>query len=380
MGALSVRRAGADPRVRHFFALVGVLGALGTAEPVVQAAEPAPRPLDAASGLTAVDAVYYGDFYAKRNDRDSALWWYNIAKALLPSMGGVDAAELDARIAAVRDGELPDGVRPAPRYRGFGGVSYGFVQYVDAPVASGEQLRFSEEGKFSQAIGSEFLLRVGDSRWFAGYAVAVQGGSSVSRELRPAVVGAQGASQACYGDLCYGATTVNYFDVLHVPVEANTAYVIDGGRLNFFIGGGPSLHVAKVSGYRSESVVQIFELYGTAQDNVTTSSATSAFGGQTRSYGIGGQVFAGTAVELGELPRLGGRWGLSLNMRYQKVRDLTMELSGEDKFTEYKTDGTVCDAAINPDDSCPPESFVWSEKVAIDGDNWGARLGLVFFF
>lgn len=266
-----------------------------------------------------------------------------------------------------------------PRYRGFGGVSYGFVKFIDKPNVEGKQVpvNLANPTGMNQSLGADFLLRVGDSRWFAGYAVAFQGGSTFVRQLSVFNTDQTSPNEAaCYAEQCYGMTTTSYYDVLHMPIEANTAWALDKGRFNFYVGGGPSIHLAQFTAYNAISTVQIFDLDSMADPTSNTaSSVVSRIEGKSRKYGVGGQVFAGAGVELGELPQIGGRWGLTLALRYQKVRDMTQLIQGSYQAQEYLLDGSEC-----PDNVCPNEKRTWNEEVVIDADNWGARLGLVFFF
>jgi hypothetical protein len=286
------------------------------------------------------------------------------------------AALLAPAAAAAKD--KPEEATDTVRYRGFGGVSYGVVKFIDKPNVEAGQTALSlanAEGT-NRSLGADFLLRVGDSRWFAGYAVAFQGGSTFIRELSVFNTARTSPNPAaCYGEQCYGMTTTSYFDVLHVPMEANTAWALDKGRFNFFIGGGPSIHIAQFTAFTAVSAVQRFSLESTDPENTTATSVVSKIEGKSRKYGIGGQVFLGGGVELGELPQIGGRWGLTVALRYQKVRDMTQLIEGEYSAQEYLLDGTEC-----PDDTCPNTSRKWEEEVVVDGDNFGGRVGLVFFF
>lgn len=266
------------------------------------------------------------------------------------------------------------------RYRGFGGVSYGWVKYIDKPKVEEGQTSVSLANPvgLNQSLGADFLLRVGDSRWFAGYGVAFQGGGTFVRELSVFNTSKTSPNEAaCYADQCYGMTTTAYYNVLHMPIEANTAWAYDKGRFNFFVGGGPSIHIAQFTAYNAVSAVQVFELGDDLSDpsSQTATSVVSRIEGRTRKYGVGGQVFGGVGVELGEMPQIGGRWGLTLSARYQKVRDMEQVLEGKYSAQEYLLDGSEC-----PDDTCPNEERTWNETVKVDGDNWGIRAGLVFFF
>ena len=267
-----------------------------------------------------------------------------------------------------------------PRYQGFGGVSYGIVKFIDKPNLDGkdqEGVSLGNPEGSNRSLGADFLLRVGDSNWFAGYAVAFQGGSSFVRKLSVFNTSKTTTNNAaCYAEQCFGMTETSFYDVLHVPMEANTAYAWDVDRFNFYVGGGPSIHIAQFTAYNAVSAVQVFE--ASDVDDPASNTATSVVSkieGGTRKYGIGGQIFAGAGVELGSLPQIGGRWGLTLAIRYQKVRDMKQLIEGEYQAQEYMLDGSEC-----PDDTCPNQRESWKQEVVVDGDNFGARVGLVFFF
>ncbi len=266
------------------------------------------------------------------------------------------------------------------RYRGFGGVSYGVVKFIDNPNIQGDEigLKLANPKGTNRSLGADFLLRIGDTGWFAGYAVAFQGGSTFVRKLSVFNTSKTTTNEAaCYAEQCFGMTETSYYDVLHVPMEANTAYAWDfGNRVNVYVGGGPSIHIAQFTAYNAVSAVQVFEASDVDDPSSNTaSSVVSKIEGKTRKYGIGGQVFVGAGVELGSLPKIGGRWGLTFAARYQKVRDMKQLIEGKYTAQEYMLDGKECD-----DDLCPNVERSWTEEVVVDGDNLGARIGLVFFF
>ena len=274
------------------------------------------------------------------------------------------------------------GAEPEPslhRYKGFGGVSYGVVKFIDNPRLSPgvEPIELANPEGSNRSLGADFLLRVGDSSWFAGYAVAFQGGSTLVHRLSVFHTSRTTPNTAaCYAEQCFGMSESSFYDVLHVPMEANTAYAWDFGKANVYVGGGPSLHIAQFTAYNAVNAVQVFD--AEESDNPgsnTASSVTSRIEGSTRKYGLGAQLFAGAGVELGSLPQIGGRWGLTFSLRYQKVRDMTQLIEGRYEAQEYILDGEEC-----PDDLCPNERESWKQEVAVDGDNFGGRVGLVFFF
>ena len=263
------------------------------------------------------------------------------------------------------------------RYYGFGGVNYGIVHFFDGakPDKGETEIPLNGQGG-NQSIGSEFLLRVDDSNWFLGYAIAIQGGAAFTRQLSVFNTNKTTKSDACYGEQCYGLVETTYVDVLHIPLEANTAYVIDAGRFNFWGSGGPSLHIAKFTAYNSANAVQVLDRKGGDDpSNNTSTSAISELEGRSRKYGVGFQIGTGVGVELGSLPKIGGRWGLTLSGKFQYVQEMKMRLQGKYQFQEYLLDGSEC-----PDNLCPNEKRSWKEDVVIDSTNLSARLGIVFFF
>jgi hypothetical protein len=266
------------------------------------------------------------------------------------------------------------------RYAGFGGVSYGIVKFIDKPKLEGNQqpIALANPQGTNRSLGADFLLRVGDSNWFAGYAIAFQGGSTFVRKLSVFNTSRTTPnSAACYAEQCFGMTETAYYDVLHVPMEANAAYAWDlGERFNLFVGGGPSIHIAQFTAYNAVSAVQVFEASDVDDPSKNTaSSVVSRIEGRSRKYGVGGQIFAGGGVELGRIPGIGGRWGLTLSLRYQKVRDMKQLIEGKYQAQEYMLDGDECS-----DELCDNKDRTWTQEVVVDGDNLGARMGLVFYF
>jgi len=269
----------------------------------------------------------------------------------------------------------PDG----HRYKGFGGVSYGLVKFIDkaSPAPGVESVALANPEGANRSLGADFLLRVGESNWFAGYAVAFQGGSTFVRRLSVFNTSKTTPNDAaCYAEQCFGMTSTSFYDVLHVPMEANTAYAWDIGKGNLYVGGGPSIHIAQFTAYNAVNAVQVFEASDVDDPSANTAtSVVSKVEGGTRKYGLGGQVFAGGGIELGSLPQIGGRWGLTFSLRYQKVRDMTQLIQGHYTAQEYMLDGEECS-----DELCPNKEREWKQEVVVDGDNFGGRLGLVFFF
>jgi len=267
----------------------------------------------------------------------------------------------------------------AHRYKGFGGVSYGVVKFIDKPRLDPgvEAIALANPEGTNRSLGADFLLRVGESNWFAGYAVAFQGGSTFVRRLSVFNTSRTTPNKAaCYAEQCFGMAESSFYDVLHVPMEANTAYAWDFNRVNLYVGGGPSIHIAQFTAYNAVSAVQVFD--AEEADNPgsnTASSVVSKIEGGTRKYGVGAQLFAGAGIELGSLPQIGGRWGLTMSFRYQKVRDMKQLIQGQYQAQEYMLDGEECS-----DDLCPNQRESWKQEVMVDGDNFGGRLGLVFFF
>jgi hypothetical protein len=158
-------------------------------------------------------------------------------------------------------------------------------------------------------------------------------------------------------------------------MEANTAYTWEKGRFLGFVGGGPSIHYFKLSGFQSNSAYQVYDSSDFSGDpsNTTVVSQQQEFNGQNAKlkYGYGGQAFVGAAVELGKAPYIGGRWGVVASARYQYVKETEIEYDTKWKAEEFYLNGTDFDSGnMNLEDK---GTFTLNPK------SFGARLGLVFF-
>ncbi len=260
-------------------------------------------------------------------------------------------------------------------YSGFGGVGLGVVSYANGTVFA----RGGRSGSPMRVLQSDFLFRVKESSWFVGYGLSIQGGSVFQRTFVP-IDGyndeAESRYVSCYGDVCFGVNEVEYVDVLHVPIETNTAWTFDFWRMTAVIGGGPSLHYYRFRSFESVSAFQLLDGQDpdiSQRDAAWLSSANrSSDSEQTRRYALGGQLFGGVLMELGRMPLIGGRWGLSVTGKLQLVRETTYTAKQSFRLTEYSLDGEK-DPAFS-------ERRSSNLSVPVNGSSASLRFGLIYFF
>jgi len=178
----------------------------------------------------------------------------------------------------------------AQDYRAFGGVWIGQSTY--------------EEGETpSLNVGSFFLAQTPFLRnLHFGYGVSVN--------TNVAFASAVGLDNA--GDLI----AVNMTGVaVHLPFEVNLAYVVGSSRLRGWAGGGLNISLAQATANLTYTNL--------SQGINCTASAT----GQTE-FTPGFQIFGGGEYIFGELPTVGGVWGVFAQLKYMYAKDVDMRISG----------------------------------------------------
>jgi hypothetical protein len=267
-------------------------------------------------------------------------------------------------------------------FSGFGGVGLGSVRYDAQSVLKSKEA--------SRVLHSEFMFRAGDSPWFVGYGVGIQGGSQFSRKFVPvdgnnadAVQSANPINPDCYSEVCLASSETTYLDILHVPLELNVAWVTDIWRFSGYLGGGPALHYYRLTGHASSTMLQVvdadddFRAYYPADPSGYTNGFMSS-GKKTlstaneREYALGMQLLGGIQYEFGKVPWLGGRWGLSLSGKAQVTRTADVQIRTKSSFREYDLDGSFL-----PEWSDSKQN---SRRIDVNGSNVSAKLGVVYFF
>ncbi|HHJ64744.1 MAG TPA: hypothetical protein ENJ61_07545 [Aquifex aeolicus] len=178
----------------------------------------------------------------------------------------------------------------AQEYRAFGGVWIGQTNYEDGETPS-------------LNVGSFFLARTPFlSNLHFGYGVSVN--------TNVALASAAGFDNA--GDL----VTVNMTGVaVHLPFEVNLAYVVGGSKLRGWAGGGLNVSIAQATVNMS---------YTNLSQGV--SCAASATGQTELTPGF--QLFGGGEYIFGELPTIGGVWGVFAQAKYMYAKKVDMRISG----------------------------------------------------
>jgi len=102
---------------------------------------------------------------------------------------------------------------------------------------------------------------------------------------------------------------------VHLPFEVNLAYVVGSSRLRGWAGGGLNISLAQATANLTYTNL--------SQGINCTASAT----GQTE-FTPGFQIFGGGEYIFGELPTVGGVWGVFAQLKYMYAKDVDMRISG----------------------------------------------------
>jgi hypothetical protein len=163
------------------------------------------------------------------------------------------------------------------------------------------------------------MLRVENSRWFAGMSAATVGGSRFERQVVPfvPVLGSTGGLAVAEG---VGNVASIYTDIRHLPLTAFTAYSWRISRLELFVGGGPSAHRVEVRRREQVSGVQKVVQANDGRDSsdraaeleLTTYTIDRLYSGGSKRWAAGMAAHAGALVDAGKMPFVGGRWSLGI--------------------------------------------------------------------
>jgi len=159
--------------------------------------------------------------------------------------------------------------------RSFGGVWLG-------------QTNYEGSGSGSLNVGSFFLAN-------APLLPGLYFGYAVSANTKVVVESAAGVDS--FGN--FVAATATGIGI-HLPFEFNVAYLIPLWKFNFWIGGGVNASIAQADVYLN---------YADLSNGVYCEASAT---GQTK-FTPGGQVFGGGEYVFGEIPYIGGNWGLFLH-------------------------------------------------------------------
>jgi hypothetical protein len=196
-----------------------------------------------------------------------------------------------------------------PRKPSYGGIFLGRAGSNDPVLGAGGQL----------SVGGMAMLRVENSRWFAGMSAATVGGSRFERQVVPfvPVLGSTGGLSVAEG---VGNVASIYTDIRHLPLTAFTAYSWQISRFELFVGGGPSAHRVEVRRREQVSGVQKAVSTGGGRDDeerseelqLATYTIDRLYSGSSKRWAAGVAAHAGALVDAGSMPFVGGRWSLGI--------------------------------------------------------------------
>ena len=196
-----------------------------------------------------------------------------------------------------------------PRLPSYGGIFLGRAGSGDPVLGAGGQL----------SVGGMAMLRVENSRWFAGMSAATVGGSRFERQVVPfvPVLGSTGGLAVAEG---VGNVASIYTDIRHLPLTAFTAYSWRFSRFELFVGGGPSAHRVEVRRREQVSGVQKVVQANDGRESsdraseleLTTYTIDRLYAGGSKRWAAGMAAHAGALVDAGKMPFVGGKWSLGI--------------------------------------------------------------------
>jgi hypothetical protein len=236
-------------------------------------------------------------------------------------------------------------------------------------------IRYTGDGQLGaqglHTLRAAHLARVGRNPFVVGFDVALAGSNQVRDRYTPAI-GPAGAAKDdmagdCWFSACTAYSTSERLDVRHVPLGLTAAYFGEAGRFGFVAGGGPSLHLYRVTGSAAVSMTQ-----GSGADAAGPRSyaATATYDGG-RSMSVGLRLLAGTTLRLGELGRNGGHWGLSFLTGADFAVKAKHKLSTPLDVARYYESG-------KEDLEAESQQASWTRVVDLHGTNLSYSLGLVW--
>ncbi|HCH61638.1 MAG: hypothetical protein CL927_07515 [Deltaproteobacteria bacterium] len=216
----------------------------------------------------------------------------------------VDAPEPVAAPVQAAEKASPKEEQRLPSY---GGIFLGRAGSSDPVLGAGGQL----------SVGGMAMLRVENSRWFAGMSAATVGGSRFERQVVPfvPVLGSTTGLAVAEG---VGNVASIYTDIRHLPLTAFTAYSWRISRFEMFVGGGPSAHRVEVR--RREQVSGVQKLVNTGEGRqeddrsdeleLTTYTIDRLYAGGSKRWAAGVAAHGGLLFDAGTMPFVGGRWSI----------------------------------------------------------------------
>jgi len=215
--------------------------------------------------------------------------------------------------------DAPTATPPAPapaepasqeaRRPSYGGIFLGRAGSNDPVLGAGGQL----------SVGGMALLRVDNSRWFAGMSAATMGGSRFERQVVP-FVPVLGSTEGLSIAEGIGNVASIYTDIRHLPITAITAYSWSVSRFEFIVGGGPSAHRMEIRRREQVSGVQKAVQSSDGRDDsdraseleLTTYTIDRLYSGKSTRWAAGVAAHAAALVDAGSMPFVGGRWSIGL--------------------------------------------------------------------
>ncbi len=269
---------------------------------------------------------------------------------------------LQSTDAQARDDDDLDGPRKSSTMSGFSGLYLTGIRYTGDGQLGARGLH---------TLRAAHLARVGRKPFALGFDVAVAGSNQVRDRYTPSIDPA-GASKddmpgECWFSACTANATSERIEVRHVPLGLTAAFLGEAGRFGFVAGGGPSIHLYRVTGSAAVSMTD-----GTGSDDAGPRSyaATATYEGG-RSLSVGLRLLAGTTLRLGELGRNGGHWGLSFLTGADFALRASHDLSAPMDVARYYQSGKL-------DLEAEAQNASWKRGVDIVGSNLSYSLGLVW--
>jgi hypothetical protein len=296
--------------------LLSVLATTAAASPLfIETHEPCSRHAEASNKSPIVDEVDAG-FRSAIHDvsGEVSAQWILVHVDDTPGWLSPDCRFTPVNVAKARSAEPAgskprDVARPDERLPSYGGIFMGRAGSNDPVLGAGGQL----------SVGGMAMLRVENSKWFAGLSAATVGGSRFQRQVVPfvPVLGSTGGLAIAEG---IGNVASIYTDIRHLPLTAFTAYSWRISRFELFAGGGPSAHRVEVRRREQVSGVQKVVDASDGRDatdraselELTTYTIDRLYAGGSKRWAAGVSAHAGALVDAGSMPFVGGRWSIGL--------------------------------------------------------------------
>ena len=264
--------------------------------------------------------------------------------------------------AQARDDDDLDSPRRKDITKGFSGLYFSGIRYTGDGQLGARGLH---------TLRAAHLARVGRNPFVVGFDVAVAGSSQTrdryTPSIDPAGASKDGMPGECWFSACTAYATSERVEVRHVPLALTAAYYGEAGPFGFVAGGGPSLHLYRVTGSAAVSMTDA----GTPDAAGPRSYAATATYGGGRSLSVGLRLMAGTTLRIGELGRNGGHWGLSMltgaDFAVRASHDLSVPLDAARYYESGKRD---LEASA--------QKASWNRGVDIVGSNLSYSLGFVW--